>query len=256
MPQDRKVSRLRRVTAAVLIAALASACETPRPPPPASSLDFPGAQRIELPDVLGVPVAVVAPELPQGALPEGGKAAFDIEFTVDVKGQVTASKIVASSDPRLDATVLEQHRRWLYAVATRDRPCSAAGYRGLQRFEVTRRDGKLGAEVAPARVLEVLSRGDRPNIQQGAVRVPNYRAVMSRAEYPVAARRAGVEAKLALLVEFGADGVPTDVYPVNSAYDKWGFAAAGIQVARRLRAESDLGRPFTACLPITFLLRP
>jgi TonB family protein len=224
--------------------------------PPASTLRYPDAKRVELPDRLGKPVLVVAPELPAGALADGETASFEIEFTVDRRGQVTASHMVSSTHPALDDYILARHRQWLYAVATQEHLCATRRFRARQRIEVTQLGGKLSAPLAPAEVLEILQRVEHPDLTSGAtLRVPNYRRVMRDILYPTAALRAGVEARLALLVQFDADGRVSDVFPVNAAFDEWGFTHAAMAAARRLHADPPPGRSSTACVPVEFRVR-
>ncbi len=79
--------------------------------------------------------------------------------------------------------------------------------------------------------------------------------MISSLPYPREALRQGIEARLALLVDFGADGGVVDAFPVNAAYDRWGFAESAIKVARRLKAEPPPARAMRACIPIDFRLR-
>lgn len=247
----------RPLCAALVLLCAANGCaQVDEPRAPATALKVSGATRVDLPDVLGKPVLVVKPELPHDALAEGEAASFEVEFTVDLRGRVSTSGVVSSTHPALDRYILASHRDWLYAVATRADLCATRRFRARQRIEITRRDGKLSSALSAAEVLEVLQRVDRPKIDEGsAPRVPNYRRVMNDILYPTAALRQGVQGRLALLVEFDADGRVSDAYPVNAAYDEWGFAHAAIAAARRLRMDPPPEERLIACLPVMFLIR-
>lgn len=239
--------------AATLIAACAT---TERPAPRPLPLDVPGAQRIELPDVLGTPVVVVPPELQTGSLAAGQPARFDITFSIDLRGQVIESSMQASTHPQLDSLMLGQHRKWVYAVATRDNPCAMRRFRGVQTIDVVLKEGSPSAALAPARVSEILrTRTERKLGDDDGLKVPKYHASMSQVIYPRAALSARVEARLALVVEFDAGGAVQDVFPVNAAYDRWGFANAAMRAARLMKAEPAPGRPVSACVPVDFLIR-
>lgn len=243
--------------AGIAFASVATACavEGPREPP-VLSLSVPGGKQLDLPDVLGKPVLVLAPELPEGTLQEGETASFEVEFTVDYRGRVTASKVTSSSHPALDSHVLARQREWMYAVATRGDLCTVSRYRALQRIDITRREGKLVAPIEPARVLEVHGRVDNPQVTDPKVlNVPNYERVVSSISYPRAALVEGIEGRLALIVEFAADGTVSDAYPVNAAYDHWGFTNAALQAVRKLKADPPPRRAVRACVPVDFRLR-
>lgn len=248
---------LRRTTALMGAAGCLAltACTTVSAPPPLP-LNAPGVTRIEMPEVLGTPVAVVPPELPGGTLSPGQTATFDIAFRIDARGNVVDSSLLASSHPDLAPAVLATHRKWIYAVATRQDPCRITRFAGTQRIAVTLKDGKPIAALDPATVIERLGAQTAPQVVRDAgLTVPNYRSVISSLPYPREALRQGVEARLALLVDFGADGSVVDAFPVNAAYDRWGFAESAIKVARRLKAEPPPGRAMRACIPIDFRLR-
>ncbi len=247
---------VRIITVSALLVAALAGCTTSQDAPPATSLSVPGAARVELPEALGVPVLIVSPELPAEAVAEGQRYTAVIDFSVSLKGEVVASRMASSSDPRWDELLLEQHRKWLYATATRDNMCALSRFRGLQRIEVIRTNGKLHAAAQPAEVVERFERAQVQTLDgQGKVRVPNYKEVLVRIPYPRRALLSGVEARLAVVVEFDASGAVTDAYPVNAAYDEWGFARAAVESAKRMRGESDTGRPFQACVPVEFRLR-
>ena len=218
--------------------------------------NLPGAQRVELPDVLGTPVVVVAPELSAVDLPEGARATFEIEFTIDLRGSVTGSNLRSSSHPALAEQVLAQHRSWVYAVATRDQPCRVTDFRGLQKIQIERSGGTLKAQLEPATVLERLGRRDYPKAGvPGTISVPNYRNVLAAMPYPAAAQRQGIEADLAVLIEFAHDGTVKDAFPVNAAYDKWGFTQAALRRVTALRMEPAPGQIVLTCVPLAFRLR-
>lgn len=242
--------------AAVACVLVLASCASPSPEPPIARLHISGSQRFELPEVLGTPILIAAPELPVGTLAEGESAEFDIEFSIDLRGSVAASKLVASSHPGIDAEILAQHRTWIYAVATRDNLCAMNRFRAVQQIRVTRREGKLSSTIEPARVLETIERVNQPSADTGqALNVPNFRTTLRSMEYPAAALREGVEGRLALLVVFAEDGTVSEVYPVNAAYDRWGFTRSAMRTARNLKADPPPGRRITACLPIDFRLR-
>lgn len=243
--------------ACIALVSLTTACAmSDNREPPVLSLSVPGAEQFDLPDVLGKPVLVVALELPEGTLQEGETALFEIEFAVDYRGRVTTSQMKSSSHPALDSRILAQHPDWMYAIATRADLCAMTRYRALQRIGIARRDGKLVAPIEPAQVLEVHGRDKRPLVDDlKELSIPNYRNVVYRIPYPRAALIDGVEARLALIVEFGADGTVSDSYPVNAAYDRWGFTQGAMQAVRKLKADPAPGRTVLACIPLHFRLR-
>lgn len=210
----------------------------------------------EMPDVLGAPVAIVALELPKGALAETDQARFDIEFVVNLRGAVTSSKILASSRPDLSADVLKQHAAWKYAVATRQDPCVVKQFRAVQSLNVERRDGKMKLALDPAVVVAVLgteefelSSGSELGLKS------NYGEVVSSMRYPMPGYREGVEASLAILAEFAEDGTVRDAFPVNSASDRWGFTATAVDAVKQVKLKEPTGKSFFACMPISFKFR-
>lgn len=239
------------------LALTSTACATlpPSAPPPLRT-DIPGSTRIELPEVLGAPVVIVAPELPSGAVTEGERARFDIAFEVDLRGTVVQSRIESTTRPDLADAMLAQHRQWIYAVATRGDPCRMQRFRGVQTVEVQRRDGRLAASGEPARVIEVLAQCDAERVDhRDSLHPVNYRHVMSSIPYPRQAMIDGIQASFAVIAIFGADGAVKDTYPVNAAYDRYGFAQNAMTAVRRLKVEPPPGREFMSCIPINFLLR-
>lgn len=238
---------------AVLAAAVAACSTAPKPPPLAPRIQ--GATVIEMPDVLGTPVVVLAPELPQGAVKAGETASFDIAFTIDLRGAVTESRIESTSRPDLADTILAVHKQWIYAVATRAEPCAARRFRGLQTIAVTQREGKLVSAAEPARVVEELETRRSERVDRGTVSVPNYRVAMRSVTYPRAALDQGVEASLAIIVLFSTEGAVVDAFPVNAAYDPWGFAKSAMQASRQLRMEPPPQHAIAVCVPIEFRIR-
>lgn len=236
---------------------LLAACATPPPaPPPSLRPSLAGGTRIEMPEVLGTPVAILAPELPAGTLADGEGARFEIAFTIDLRGAVVESRIESTTRPDLADAMLAQHRQWIYAVATRGDPCRMQRFRGVQTIEVQRRDGRLAASGEPARVIEVLARRDAVRVDDDAsLRPVNYRHVMGSIVYPSQALRDRIQARFAVIAIFGADGAVKDAYPVNAAYDRYGFAQNAMNAVRRLKVEPPPGREFLACIPIDFQLR-
>jgi outer membrane biosynthesis protein TonB len=235
---------------------LLTACAAQAPTPPSLRPSLPGGTRIEMPEVLGSPVAILAPELPAGAIADGEVARFDIAFTIDLRGAVTESRVESTNRPDLAAAMLAQHRQWIYAVATREQPCRMQRFRGVQPIEVQRRDGKLTASSAPARVVEVLARQSAERFDNRAsIRPVNLQHVMGSIAYPGQAIRDRIEARFAVIALFGTDGAVKDTYPVNAAYDRYGFAQNAMIAVRRLKLEPPPAREFTACIPIDFLLR-
>jgi TonB family protein len=239
------------------LALMLAACATEPPvPPPSLRPDIPGSTRIEMPEALGAPVVVLAPELPAGVIAVGERAQFDIGFRINLRGEVVESRIESTTRPDLADAMLAQHRQWIYAVATREDPCRLRRFRGAQAIEVQRLEGKLVASSEPARVLEVLEVRVTPRINSGnALQIPNYRQVLGSIAYPRQAMVEGAQARFALLVTFDTDGSVKDIFPVNAAYDRYGFAQNAMNAARRLKADPAPSQAVMACIPIDFLLR-
>jgi hypothetical protein len=235
---------------------LVAACATAPATPPSLRPDIPGSTRIEMPEVLGAPVVVLAPELPAGAIADGELARFDIGFTINLRGAVVESRIESTTRSDLADAVLAQHRQWIYAVATREDPCRLRRFRGVQSIEVQRLDGKLVASGEPARVIDVIEVRITPRANsRNALQIPNYRQVLGSIAYPRQAMVEGAQARFALLVTFDTDGNVKDTYPVNAAYDRYGFAQNAMNAARRLKADPPPSQAVMACIPIDFLLR-
>jgi len=238
------------------IVLLVACAAQPPAPPPSLRPSLPGGTRIEMPEVLGTPVAILAPELPAGALADGESARFEIAFTIDLRGTVVESRLASTTRPDLADAMLAQHRQWIYAVATRNDPCRMQRFRGVQTIEVQRREGKLAASSGPARVIEVLARRDAVRVDGEASLQPvNYRHVMGSIGYPRQALLDGIQARFAVVAIFGADGAVKDTYPVNAAYDRYGFAQSAMNAVRRLKVEPPPGHEFMACIPVNFQLR-
>lgn len=238
-----------------VLAAAVTACSTASKPPPPFTPRVQGATVIEMPEVLGTPVVVLALELPQGSVQPGETASFDIAFSIDLRGAVTESRIESTSRSDLADSVLATHKQWIYAVATRAEPCATRRFRGLQRIAVTQREGKLVSAAEPARVVEELETRRSERVDSGTPSVANYRDAMLSIAYPRAALQQGVEARLALIVQFSAEGAVVDAFPVNAAYDRWGFAKSAMQAARRLRMDPPPQRALTTCVLIDFRIR-
>ncbi len=228
--------------------------ETRSPPPLRTSM--PGGTRVFLPDVLGTPLAILAPELPVGAIATGERARFEIAFSIDLRGAVVESSMHSTTRPDLVDAMLAQHRQWVYAVATRaGGPCRVQRFRGVQTIDVQRVGDKLVADGVPARVVEVLSGMNAQKVDTGGVTIVNYRSVMGSIIYPRAAVLAGVEGSLSMIVVFGTDGAVKDAFPVNLAHEPYGFAQTALRAVRRLKADPSPPNDFTACVPVDFRLR-
>jgi TonB family protein len=105
-------------------------------------------------------------------------------------------------------------------------------------------------------VVDILARRDAERIDNREAPLPvNYRHVMGSIVYPSKAMRDRIEARFAVIAQFGADGAVKDAFPVNAAYDRYGFAQNAMNAVRRLKVEPPPGREFMACIPIDFLLR-
>ena len=244
------------LAAGLAVAGALAGCASAPPPAPIAAQPNLVTQRIDLPDLLGVPVAAAPLQLPAEVFADGQHASFDIEFTTDLRGHVVGSKTAGSTRPDLDATILAQHRNWRYAVATRVDRCAARRYRAVQRIELERRAGDVKAEYGAARVVELLGRQvvPKPAGTAGFI-VPNYRTELARISYPSDALREGVEASFALYVVFNADGGVDDVFAVNAFDDRWGFIENAMRVARQLKADPKPGKPIMGCVPIDFRIR-
>lgn len=237
---------------AVLLAACAvtdtNAPLRPRP-------DGPGA-RIFLPRVLGMPLAILAPEVPAGTIAAAERVRFEIAFSINLRGAVTESVMQSTSRPDLADAMLAQHRQWVYAVATSaSGPCNIVRFRGVQTIEVERVGGKLVASGEPAHVVEVIAGIAARDIATDASSVPNYQSTMTSIVYPRSALLAGHERSLSMIIVFGADGAVKDAFPVNDAYDPHGFGASALRAVRRLKMEPPPPSDVAACAPIEFLLR-
>lgn len=243
----------RRIAWVLGMLLLTAGCATPDRDLPSLRPRIPGATRVDLPEVLGTPVVAVAPEFTDLSLAPNEKAMFDIEFTINVRGEVVESKIVQASHPAHAEQLLNQHRRWIYAVAVGSDPCALQVFTGLQRVVVERRDGRLSSSLEPAQVLSVRSRRAVP--LRGEISVPDYRALMERISYPRPALLQGVEGRLALIARFGTDGKVEEVFPVNAAYDQWGFTASAMAAAKTLVADPPPAKPVTVCMPIEFRIK-
>ena len=247
---------LRCLLLSSLTVLLAACAVTETRSPPALRPSVPGGTKVMLPDVPGTPLAILAPELPAGAIATGERARFEIGFSIDLRGAVVESSMQSTTRPDLADAMLAQHRQWVYAVATSaGGPCRVQRFRGVQTIEVQRVGDKLVADGVPARVVEVIGGMNAQTVQKGSVTVPNYRAVMGSIIYPRAAVMAGVEASLSMIVVFGTDGGVKDAFPVNLAHEPYGFAQTGLRAVRRLKAEPPPPNDFTACVPVDFRLR-
>jgi hypothetical protein len=214
---------------------------------------------VELPEGIGVPVAVIQLELPSGALADKETASFDIQFEINVRGVVVQSKIQASSRPDLAARILEQHRQWIYSVASRATPCRAVAFRGIQHIEVARSDGKLSMTLEAARVEEEIavlsaielhptSGADKP-----ALRLKASSRVIPK--YPLKAIIDGVEGTIGVIFEFGPDGKARDPLIVNGGTDRWGLTDAALQMVSRYELEEPPGRTVVACQTVDFKIQ-
>ncbi len=243
------------LTGSLAMALTACAVTETRSPPPLRP-SMPGGTRVFLPDVLGTPVAILAPELPAGAIATAERARFEVTFSIDLRGAVVESLMQSTTRPDLADAMLAQHRQWVYAVATSaGGPCRVQRFRGVQTIDVQRVGDKLVADGVPARVVEVIGGMNAQTVQKGSVTVPNYRAVMGSIIYPRAAMLANVEGSLSMIVVFGTDGAVKDAYPVNLAYEPYGFAQSALRAVRRLKAEPPPPNDFSACVPVDFRLR-
>jgi outer membrane biosynthesis protein TonB len=212
--------------------------------------------RVIMPQGRGTPVAMLAPELPAGSLAEGEQAVFEVAFTVDLRGRVTTSRLVSSTHATLGDRVVEQHRQWLYAVADRNDDCKVQRFSAVQSIVIARQKGKLRLGVEAAREIALLPTELGLQASEGPL-IDNYEAVFRSMSYPREAIVRGEGASFALIVEFGADGKATEVYPVNAFEDDFGFVDAALRAARRFEANQAVakGRPFAVCLPVSFKVR-
>jgi hypothetical protein len=209
-----------------------------------------------LPLARGTPVAMMAPELPAGSLAEGEEAVFEIEFSVDLRGRVTTSRLVSSTHPALGDRVAEQHRQWLYAVAERNDDCSAKTFRAMQRIAIARQAGKLRLGVEAAHVIELLPTELGLQAAEGP-RIDNLKTAFRAMGYPREALLRNAGASFALIVAFGADGKVTEAYAVNAYQDDYGFVSSALQATRQFEANQAIaqGRPFAVCVPVSFEVR-
>ncbi|MDZ7653813.1 MAG: hypothetical protein U5L03_15325 [Burkholderiaceae bacterium] len=234
---------------------LLAACAT-EPKAPTPQLSGPSATRIYLPAVLGIPLAILAPELPAGSIAAGERARFEIAFSIDLRGAVAESAMQSTTRPDLADAMLAQHRQWVYAVATSaSGPCSIARFRGLQTIEVERVDGKLVASGEPAQVVEVLAAVDARDVVTDPSSVPNYRSILNSIVYPRSALVEGVERSLSMIVVFGTNGSVKDAFPIYDAYDQYGFGPSALRAVRQLKMEPPPPRDLTTCVPINFRIR-
>lgn len=212
--------------------------------------------RIFLPRVLGMPLAILAPEVPAGTIAAGERVRFEIAFSIDLRGAVTESVMQSTSRPDLADAMLAQHRQWVYAVATSaSGPCNIVRFRGVQTIEVERVGSKLVARGEPAHVLEVLAGIAAQDIKADTLSVPNYQSTMTSIVYPRSALLTGHERSLSMIIVFGPDGAVKDAFPVNDAFDPHGFGASALRAVRQLKMEPPPQRDLAACAPIDFLLR-
>lgn len=212
--------------------------------------------QITMPEVLGTPIAILAPELPAGAIADGERARFDIAFAIDLRGSVIESRVESSTRPDLADAMQAQHRQWVYAVATRHAPCAMRRFRGVQSLEVERRGGKLVANAEPARVIEVLAtrKAALADGQQAPTPI-NYRQVMGGIAYPRDALLRGLQASFAVVAVFDQTGAVKEAYPVNAAHDSHGFSRSALDAVRRLKMEPPPSRDLTTCVPVDFRIR-
>lgn len=237
------------------LAVLAAACAT-EPAAPTLRPSGPVATRIYLPAELGIPLAILAPELPAGSIAAGERARFEISFSIDLRGAVAESAMQSTTRPDLSDAMLAQHRQWVYAVATSaSGPCRIARFRGVQTLEVERVDGKLVAIGEPAQVVEVLGAVEARDMATDPPSVPNYRSILSSTVYPRSALAAGIERSLTIIIVFGTDGLVKDAFPINDAYDQHGFGPSALRAVRQLKMEPPPPRELTTCVPIDFQLR-
>jgi len=208
--------------------------------------------RIDLPDRIGVPIAVLQLEVPVAALQENETARFDIEFQVDLRGRVERSRTTASTRPDLDQKILEQHRQWIYAISTRADPCVATAFVGTQHVEFTRRDGKLSMALEPARVERNVSRAAaewvaaKMQLKPETARLP---------AYPRQALLDHVHGTVGVMFEFGPDGKAHDAFAVNGVLDRWGLARAAVDTVSGYELKEPPGRTVLACETFAFTTR-
>jgi hypothetical protein len=213
------------------------------------------AGRVEMPSERGALVAMLALEVPAGSVAEGERVTAEIEFTVDLRGRVVDSHVRAASSPALGASLLEQQRQWVYAVAPRGDECTAAhAFRGVQRIAIERTNGKLHTELKPAEVIELREANRWLNAAEVAT---NVREVLARIRLPRRALLNNVDASFAVVIEFDAAGKVTDVYPINAAYDEYGMLQSAVKEFHLLQANPAVtqGRPVTVCSSVRFTVR-
>lgn len=209
-------------------------------------------QRIELPERLGAPIGVLAIELPTGALADGEAATFDIEFEIGWRGTVERSSMRAASRPDLQDAVLTQHRQWVYAVATRSRPCAAVKFVGVQHIAISRTGSRLAMPLEPARVerrvdvVEAEWIGGVDKLRPESVTAP---------EYPRDALLAGAYGTVGVMFEFGMDGKARDAFTINAVNDRWGMTKAALATVSRYQLKEPPVRPLKACQTFEFTLR-
>jgi outer membrane biosynthesis protein TonB len=208
--------------------------------------------RIDLPDRLGVPIAVLELEVPAAALQENETARFDIEFEVDLRGHVERSRTTASTRPDLDQRILEQHRQWIYAISTRTNPCVANAFVGTQHVEFTRRDGKVSMALEPARVERNVSRAAAEWV---AATMPLKPETARLPSYPRQALLDKVHGTVGVMFEFGPDGKAHDAFAVNGVLDRWGLARAAVDTVSRYELKEPPGRTVLACQTFAFTTR-
>lgn len=221
-----------------------------------ASLPAVARDRVNLPLARGTPLAMLAPELPAGSLAEGEEALFEIEFTVDLRGRVSTSRLVSSTHAALSDRVAEQHRQWIYAVAERNDDCSVQRFRGLQRIAFERQAGKLKLGVEAAQVIELLPTELGLQTPAGP-RIDNLKTAFRAMGYPREALLRNAGASFALIVAFGVDGKVTEAYAVNAYQDDYGFVSSALRAARQFEANQAIaqGRPFAVCVPVSFAVR-
>lgn len=209
--------------------------------------------QVRMPETRGTQVAVLAIEVPANALAEGESATFDIAFEIGLRGDVVRSSMRATTRTDLQDSILEQHRQWIYAVATRQRPCAASTYAGVQRIAFTRTAGKLAMALEPARVerelesvpAEWVAARSMADLKPDSIRLP---------AYPRAALLDGSEGIVGVLFEFDADGRAKNAFPVNVANDRWGFTQAALATVARYQLKEPPGRTVRACQTFQFTL--
>lgn len=209
--------------------------------------------QVRMPEVRGTQIAVLAIEVPANALAEGERASFDIAFEIGLRGEVVRSSMQATTRADLQDTILEQHRQWIYAVATREAPCAASTFAGVQRIAFTRTGGRLAMALEPARVERPLEnvRADwfaarsMADLKPDSIRLP---------EYPRAALLEGVEGTVGIMFEFDADGRAGNAFSVNIANDRWGLTQAALATVKRYELKEPPGRTLRACQTFEFRL--